>query len=170
MDLFRLTDTRKELMNIKKAQQGFTLIELMIVVAIIGILAAVAIPAYQDYTLRARMSEVIGFASSAKTAVSEAYVSNNSFPSGNAAAGLSDSTDITSTYVASVTVESAGDGEDATGVITVVVQGTGNATLDGASVILTPIAGTSGITWGCSVSGENVFKYVPANCRSTIEE
>ena len=85
----------------KKYQQGFTLIELMIVVAIIGILAAIAIPAYQDYTVRAKVSEAVVAASAAKAAVSEFAVSQNALPTTAAAAGFS--TDIDSKYVNSVT-------------------------------------------------------------------
>ena len=78
----------------KKVQQGFTLIELMIVVAIIGILAAIAIPAYQDYTIRAQVSEGLNLGGGAKTAVSEFYQDRGAWPSDNANAGLSDATDI----------------------------------------------------------------------------
>ena len=84
----------------KKVQQGFTLIELMIVVAIIGILAAVALPAYQDYTKRAKMTEAIKFMAAAKTGVSEAYGTIGDLKGiDNAKAGLADATDITSNVV-----------------------------------------------------------------------
>ena len=85
-------------------QQGFTLIELMIVVAIIGILAAVALPAYQDYTKRAHVSEGITLAASAKAAVTEYYVSQAAWPTGNSQAGLPDAAAITGNAVKSVTV------------------------------------------------------------------
>jgi type IV pilus assembly protein PilA len=85
-------------------QKGFTLIELMIVVAIVGILAAVAIPAYQDYTIRAQVSEGLSLASAAKAAVVESYGSNGGWPTNNEAAGLGKSTDIKGKYVASVAV------------------------------------------------------------------
>ena len=103
----------------KQMQQGFTLIELMIVVAIIGILAAVALPAYQDYTTRAKMSEVIGFAASAKTAVTECIQNDNSTAgcNSNSAVGMDAAANITSTYVESVTV-------GANGQVVVAIQGT----------------------------------------------
>jgi len=153
-----------------KAQKGFTLIELMIVVAIIGILAAIALPAYQDYTKRAKMSEVLGFVGAAKTAVAEAYQSTGTLPADNKAAGLdATATNIKSKYVKSVTVTS--------GVIVVAVQGTGDATLDAASVTLTPMQGdgTSALTstytgalgWSCTVSSDAVAKFFPASCRTT---
>src|SRR5260221_4942208 len=95
----------------KAKQQGFTLIELMIVVAIIGILAAIAIPAYQTYTIRAQESEALGFADAAKVAVAESFTASGSWPATNAAAGLAAAASITSKYVVSVT--------NAGGVITV---------------------------------------------------
>lgn len=147
----------------KQMQQGFTLIELMIVVAIIGILAAVALPAYQDYTTRAKMSEVIGFASSAKTAVTECIQNNNDAANcnTNSLVGMAPAANITSTYVESVTV-------GANGQVTVAIQGTNDTTLDGASVVLTPALSTTGggVNWGCSPSDPAINKFLPASCRS----
>src|SRR5210317_1747821 len=86
-----------------KKQQGFTLIELMIVVAIIGILAAIAIPAYQDYTIRAQVSEGLNLSSGAKAAVTEYYMDRGSYPTDNVLAGLSTAASIDGKYVVSVT-------------------------------------------------------------------
>src|SRR5690606_26333471 len=96
--------------RMRKMQQGFTLIELMIVVAIIGILAALAIPAYQDYTIRARVAEGVNLAAAARTAVAEYRISQDKFPSSNAQAGLEDT--IKSQYVSEVKVRENGDVTD----------------------------------------------------------
>ncbi len=135
--------------------KGFTLIELMIVVAIVGILAAVAIPAYQDYTVRARVTEGLSLASSAKLAVEETYQSSNAFPATQSASGYTSPT--ATTNVASVAIT------DATGVITITY------TAAAKSVVLTMTprvdVATGGLTWTCTVTGAANNKYVPQNCR-----
>jgi len=138
----------------KRVQQGFTLIELMIVVAIIGILAAIAIPAYQDYTKRAHVSEGLSLAAGAKTAVSEFYSTNNAWPTNNTSAGLAASTAITGNAVTSVNVNAS--------TITV----TYNSKVDSTSNTLTLVATASGgaITWSCT-GGTVDAKYRPSNCR-----
>ena len=145
----------------QQKQQGFTLIELMIVVAIIGILAAVALPAYQDYTTRAKVSEVIAFGSSAKTAVSECAISNGALTNcdTNSKVGIAAATDITSTYVNKVEVGS-------NGLITVTIKGT-NTALDTASIAFKPDYSPNSIKWTCEVSAATLNKFVPQNCRKS---
>ncbi|WP_133127996.1 pilin [Legionella nagasakiensis] len=139
-----------------KRQQGFTLIELMIVVAIIGILAAVAIPAYQDYTLRARVTEGLNLAAAAKLAVAETAISNGALPANQAATGYPGLTAATPN-VTSITI--AGDG---TAAITITYAAAGIA---GNTLILTPTLQANGeVTWICT-GGDLNDRYRPANCR-----
>ena len=149
----------------KKVQQGFTLIELMIVVAIIGILAAIAIPAYQDYTIRAQVSEGLNLASGAKAAVSESFMDRGVMPANNLVAGMETNTNITGKYVFSVTVLN--------GIVTAqYASGTpqsANASIDGATLILTPDGVTTpgSVNWVCSggtILGGNA-KWLPSACR-----
>jgi type IV pilus assembly protein PilA len=147
--------SQQEQAKMKKIQQGFTLIELMIVVAIVGILAAVALPAYQDYTKRAHVSEGLGLAEAAKFSVAEYYADKGVWPTSNSDAGLAAAADIKGNAVTSVAVA-------ADGLITVTFN---EKVTSGATIILTPTAGTGSITWECN-TGTLDGKYRPARCRS----
>ena len=140
-------------------QKGFTLIELMIVVAIIGILAAVALPAYQDYTVRAKVSEVILAASSAKVAVAEAAAANGSME----AASITVATQA-SKYVASVSY--ANGGNASTGIITAVARGDNAITGKGVQ-FSGALAANGQVVWTCTASASNGMdaKYLPASCK-----
>lgn len=137
-------------------QQGFTLIELMIVVAIIGILAAVAIPAYQDYTIRAKVTEGLSLASAGKTAVSEYFASTGTLPSTNAEAGMADSNTIKGNEVQSVEVSGSG-------VITVTFSNT--PAIQDSTIVLTPSTANGGVAWDCGTGGDLEAKYRPSSCR-----
>jgi len=136
----------------KVVQKGFTLIELMIVVAIIGILAAVALPAYTDYTIRAKVSELILAASSARTTLSETFQTNPS----NASFGTG-ATITVAGKIATALVDTAG---------TIVVTGSALGTSTGAAVTITmtasPLTATGTLTWSCIGAPG---KYLPASCR-----
>ncbi|MCB1917759.1 MAG: pilin [Rhodocyclaceae bacterium] len=144
----------------KRVQQGFTLIELMIVVAIIGILAAVALPAYQDYTIRSKVSEGLTLAAAAKAAVTETNASTGALPATNAAAGLPAAADISGNSVTSV-------GVGANGVITITYNATlgGSPSFNNSTIALTPTVTNGSVTWACAVDDATKNKYVPANCR-----
>ncbi|HWP94799.1 MAG TPA: pilin [Gammaproteobacteria bacterium] len=154
----------------KKIQQGFTLIELMIVVAIIGILAAVAIPAYQDYTIRAQVSEGPQLANGLKTSIADYYASKGTWPADNAALGITAA--ISGTYVSDIS--------NANGVITITYGNEANAAnLAGKVLTIRPATSAAGdIAWVCGKgpvpSGATVVgtdatdvddKYLPAACR-----
>ncbi|WP_342316998.1 pilin [Lysobacter sp. FW306-1B-D06B] len=135
-----------------KKQQGFTLIELMIVVAIVAILAAIALPAYQDYMKRSKVSEAVATAGACKTSVAEYVAATTKLPADLAAAGCSD---VASQYVSKVNVTN--------GKITVTLQGVGTG-VDGKNLTLEPVQNGDTITgWTCATDAEK--KFVPGSCR-----
>ena len=146
----------------KKVQQGFTLIELMIVIAIVGILAATALPAYQDYTVRAKMAEVIGIAAAAKASVSEYYVSMGGMPTGATAAGVNTSPE-QSTYVSAVLYNDINTNE---AFVRYTLTNL-NSNVDSLFVGFVGEGSQNGIQWVCNNPTYTTVpaKYLPANCR-----
>ena len=141
----------------KAIQNGFTLIELMIVIAIIGILAVVALPAYQDYTARAQVSEALTLAEGQKSAVTEYRSDRGAWPTTNTEAGVASS--ISGKYVASVQV-------GADGIITATMKSANvNKDIKGKTLILTPTDQNGSFTWTCN-TGDIEQKFRPSTCRS----
>ncbi|HEZ4594772.1 TPA: pilin [Neisseria meningitidis] len=148
-------------------QKGFTLIELMIVIAIVGILAAVALPAYQDYTARAQVSEAILLAEGQKSAVTEYYLNHGKWPDGNSNAGVASSSTIKGKYVQSVTV--------ANGVITAQMASSGvNKEIQGKKLSLWAKRQDGSVKWFCgqpvaraNANGANNDEVTAANGKGT---
>lgn len=147
----------------KKMQKGFTLIELMIVVAIIAILAAIAIPAYQDYLIRSQVSEGAVLSDGAKTAVAEFYSNHGGWPNNNESAGLPiNATSISGKYVSQVAV--------ANGIITATFSGpSANTKIAGNTFTMSPTDNGGSINWTCdptnAVGTPVPDKYLPSSCR-----
>lgn len=148
----------------KKSQQGFTLIELMIVIAIIGILAAIALPAYQDYTLRARMSEPLARLAEAKTNISEFYSSTGQIPTGPQAALNTTGTSIIQSIIYEAT--------STTAIVRAVMLPTVFPAQAGQTLSFEIIGAADQnnrtFIWGCRQSANNgvAFQHLPANCRN----
>ena len=144
-----------------KTQRGFTLIELMIVVAIIAILAAIAISQYQDYLIRSQVSEASSLADGVKTAVAEYYNNNGAFSGTQRSYGLASPTSITGKYVAKVDVASA------PGKIVVTFKSAKptNQKIFGQTLTFSPIPNAGSMEWVCNPSAGLNIKYVPSACR-----
>jgi type IV pilus assembly protein PilA len=148
----------------KNVQKGFTLIELMIVVAIIAILAAIAIPAYQDYIVRSQVTEGVSLADGTKTAVAEYYANTGVFPPTNLSAGLAVNTTIKGKYVSSV---DAGDNGGTRGKIQVTYGNQASSKINGLFLVLSAITNAGSTSFTCRpTAGTTVpSNYLPTSCR-----
>lgn len=153
----------------QRIQHGFTLIELMIVVAIIGVLTAIAIPAYQDYTRRAHVAEGLSMASSIKASVSEYYTSKGSMPTILTDIGVPSASDYQGNAVDSIDIHSP-----TSHTLYIAIQF--NNKLDGQQLVLVGTPTSGGILWDCAAESKNAIggyvtdpvpdRYAPSNCRS----
>jgi type IV pilus assembly protein PilA len=143
------------------SHKGFTLIELMIVVAIIAILAAIAMSQYQDYVIRAQLSEGMSLADAVKTTIGDFYQNRGRFPISNPSAGLADPTEIVGNYVTQVSTTN--------GVITSTFGNKVNAAVVGATLEFSPITHAGSIEWRCKKGGSTPpleDRWLPTNCRN----
>ena len=146
--------------TMKKLQKGFTLIELMIVIAILGILMAIAIPAYQDYAVRAKASEGVNLAGAAKLAIAETYSSLGRFPPNNTSAGLPLAASIAGKFVTSINVGTT------PGQVTITYNGIEPKLPTSGVLLLSAKTSAGSVQWTCKISGTTIqSRYVPANCR-----
>jgi len=146
--------------DMKKERQGFTLIELMIVVAIIGTVAAIAIPMYLDYSTRSQIAEGLNVAGGAKVAVTEYYQDRGVFPTDNAVAGLDAAGNISGKYVDSVSVNGR--------VIEIQYGNNAHSLITGQTVTLTATDNLGSVGWDCASGGVIQAKHLPLACRSIL--
>ena len=141
----------------RTGQSGFTLIELMIVVAVIGILTSLAIPAYQSYSVRAQVSEGLVLTGPLKTAVASFYNNNGAFPADNTAAGVDAASEYSSKYVGSISISGS--------VIEIQYGNDASAQIGGQTVTLTGTGSEGSVSWTCSSGGFIQDYYLPSACR-----
>jgi len=142
---------------VNRKQRGFTLIELMIVVAIIGILAAIAIPSYQNYVIRGQVAEGLNLSSGAQASVAEFIMENGEWPADNDEAGLPVGTAIRGDYTEQVTVED--------NVIVILYGINANADISGDTVTLTAVDNEGSVSWSCASGGTIQRQHLPGACR-----
>ena len=140
-----------------RKQSGFTLIELMIVVAIIGILASIAIPAYQRYVIRSQITEGLSLSGSAKAVVSEFYMENGAWPTNNSEAGLPIGTEIRGDFTKQVVVEN--------NVIAIMYGINAHGHISGNIVSLTAFNNAGSVSWSCTSGGTIEARFLPEVCR-----
>lgn len=149
-------------LSMKKVQQGFTLIELMIVVAIIGILAAVAIPAYQDYIIRSQLTEGVSLAGGVQATISEIWSNEGDLANADSgSSGIPAETSITGNYVSKVNVTN--------GLVTATFSNSApqqaNAKINSGTLLLSPITTVGSIKWTCKAGSGIATQYLPSTCR-----
>ncbi len=141
----------------KIVQQGFTLIELMIVVALIGILAALAIPLYQNYMIRAQVAEGLNISGPVQTAIAEFYDDGGAYPANNAEAALNTPASYSSKYVDSISVTGP--------IISILYGNDANGQISGSTVTITAVADQGSLTWDCASGGVIPDIFLPTSCR-----